>query len=342
MAARALFDAGECFVRVRSRYSSDGLSVPVQLQLLEAEQLDETYNELLSSGNQIKCGIEFDAIGRRVAYWFWSQHPGDLTVTGYKMERTRVPAQSVFHIYKPLRPGQIRGRPWLTAGMIKLHDLDLYDDFELARKKGAAMFMGFLKTGLATEAQIDKVLTGDDQQQQDAAYAQRVGSWLSNYMTMEPSVLQALPDGFDIQFSQPADVGPNYESFQLRNLYAVCASMGLPYHAVTGDVSRANYSSLRASLIEVRRRIEQFQWETLIFQFCRQVWRAWVPLAVGSGAVNLPGFRPQSSAVPAGQMDHPAMGLGRSAERPAGREARRRLRVQGPVRRHRSLWRRSA
>ena len=279
LAARALYDAGEVFIRLRPRFVSDGLSVPLQLQLMESEQLDSAYTLTAQNGNVIRSGIEFDAIGRRVAYWFWQAHPGDSTIWQGQGQRVRVPAANVLHIYKPLRPGQIRGRPWLTAVMVKLYDLDQYDDAELSRKKGAAMFMAFLTKGLAVDGAtlVEGAAAPDDRGTAD--------------LMMEPSVMNILPDGVDVKFNTPADVGPNYAAFQDRNLYTtVSAAGGLPYHAVTGDVSKANYSSLRASLVEVKRRIEQFQHETLVFQMCRPVWEAWLPQAVLAGAVSLPGF----------------------------------------------------
>ncbi len=39
MAARAMFEAGECFFRFRARRPEDGLSVPLQLQMLSSEHL---------------------------------------------------------------------------------------------------------------------------------------------------------------------------------------------------------------------------------------------------------------------------------------------------------------
>ena len=78
LAARALFEAGECFFRLRSRRPSDGLTVPLQLQLIAAEQLPLSKCETLANGNEIIFGIEFDRIGRRVAYHFLRVHPGDV------------------------------------------------------------------------------------------------------------------------------------------------------------------------------------------------------------------------------------------------------------------------
>jgi lambda family phage portal protein len=71
--------------------------------------------------------------------------------------------------------------------------------------------------------------------------------------------------------------------------------MGVPYTNVTGDLRQANYSSLREGKLEFRRRIEQFQHGTLVFQLCRRVWSRWIRDAVLSGALELPGFAEDSS-----------------------------------------------
>jgi Bacteriophage capsid protein len=98
--------------------------------------------------------------------------------------------------------------------------------------------------------------------------------------------LQVLLPGEDVTFSAPADVGGGYEAFQYRTLLAVSASLGLPYHLVTGDVRQANYSSLRAELVEFRRRIGQLQHGVIVHQLCRAVWRRWIDMAALSGALG--------------------------------------------------------
>lgn len=282
LAARACFDAGECFARIRPRFASDGLSVPFQLQLLEAEHLDQAYTVGLPNGNQIRQGIEFGQFGNRLAYWFYRTHPGD-TTTPMSGERVRVPAEQVLHLFKPLRPGQIRGRPWLTAGIVKLFDLDQYEDAELLRKKFAAMLMAFIEQ----DAGYDVSDTGlVDENTRDEATDDRGTAEVD----MEPGLAHLLPKGHTVNIHDPADVGPNFEAFMFRSLLALCASMGLPYHSVTGDVSKANYSSLRASLVELRRRIEKFQNEVMIFQFCRPIYNYWLPAASLAGTVSIPGL----------------------------------------------------
>ena len=55
----------------------------------------------------------------------------------------RVPAAEVMHLLRSLRPGQLRGVPWMANAPVRLWELDRYDDAELPRKKFAAM-VGFI------------------------------------------------------------------------------------------------------------------------------------------------------------------------------------------------------
>jgi lambda family phage portal protein len=145
MVAREMFVAGECFVWMRPRRAEDGLLVPLQMQLLQSEMLPFEKTETAPNGNRIRCGIEFDLIGRRVAYHFRRRHPGDSTDQRLAMPETvRVPAEDVLHIYRALDAGQIRGLPHVAPAMVRLFLLDQYDDAELDRKKTAAMFAGFI------------------------------------------------------------------------------------------------------------------------------------------------------------------------------------------------------
>ena len=66
-AAREVFLSGEVFIRIRPRRAEDGLTVPLQLQMLPAEMLPLDMNRTLPGVGLIRQGIEFDGIGRRVA-----------------------------------------------------------------------------------------------------------------------------------------------------------------------------------------------------------------------------------------------------------------------------------
>ena len=275
IACRSVMEAGECFVRLRPRLPKDGLSVPLQLQLLEAEHLPTAESRRLER-NYIRAGIEFNGIGKRVAYHLYREHPGDTSNPMASTELVRVPAESVLHLFRPLRPGQLRGQPWLTQVLIKLYELDQYDDAELVRKKTAAMFAGFVTKNAPEDAVLNEGAADAD------------GNALAG---LEPGTMQVLLPGEDVKFSNPADVGASYETFMRVQLRSIAAGMGITYEQLTGDLTGVNYSSIRAGLLEFRRRCEQFQHQVIVFQMCRPIWRAWIDAALLSGALPNAGDR---------------------------------------------------
>jgi lambda family phage portal protein len=71
--------------------------------------------------------------------------------------------------------------------------------------------------------------------------------------------------------------------FLRLQLRAVAAGLGVMYEQLTGDLSGVNYSSIRAGLIEFRRRIEAVQYSVLVFQFCRPVWQRFILTEILTG-----------------------------------------------------------
>jgi len=67
---RSRAESGESIVRFRPWLTRDGLRVPLQLQLLEADFLDQSRTMATVTGHVMQ-GVEFDMIGRRVAYWLY-------------------------------------------------------------------------------------------------------------------------------------------------------------------------------------------------------------------------------------------------------------------------------
>jgi len=284
LACRALLEGGECLARLRPREAKDGLSVPLQIQLLEPEHLPISLNREAPNGNVIRAGIEFDGLGRRVAYHLYPSHPEDGVFAPMSrqggLDTVRIPAAQVLHVFRPLRPGQIRGEPWLARALVKLNELDQYDDAELVRKKTAAMFAGFV-----TRSSPDDPLPGEVTTEPGVALG-----------GLEPGTMQMLEPGEDIKFSEPADVGSTYDSFLRTQFRAIAAAIGVTYEQLTGDLTGVNYSSIRAGLLEFRRRCEMVQHAVLAFQLCRPIWTAWMDAAVMSGALELPGYRKSSRA----------------------------------------------
>ena len=187
-AAREVFIAGEVFLRFRPRRPEDGLVVPLQLQMIPSEMLPLSRNEQVAGGNVVRQGIEFDRIGRRVAYHFLRRHPGDVTDPGLSGETVRVPASEVIHVIDPVDAGQLRGISRFAPGIVKLFLLDQYDDAELDRKKVAAMHALFITTPAPAEPF-------------DVAESDEAGE---RTMDLQPGQIVMLEPGEEVQTSAPA------------------------------------------------------------------------------------------------------------------------------------------
>ena len=291
LVARSLFVAGEVFIRFRTRRLEDGFVVPLQLQIIEREQLPLTGGATTSQvGNEVRQGIEFDRIGRRVAYHFLKRRPGEAEIGGALdvLDRTVVPASEVLHIYRPLEGGQIRGQSQLTPAMVRLYLLDSYDDAELDRKRTAAMFAGFITKAAIGDASPVPV-------REEAIGLLDSGTILVPepelaLADLEPGTMQVLNAGEKIEFAEPADVGGSYEAFMYRNLLAIAAACGVPYIALTEDPSKGNFSSQRGIELQHKRRVSQFQHQCLVYQMCRPIWARFVETAALAGAI--PGLGP--------------------------------------------------
>lgn len=279
-ATRCWFEAGECFVRLRPRFSSDGMSVPLQVQVLEPEFCPYHYSERLANGNWVLNGIEYNAIGRRVAYWFYSSRPVSAFQDFDISQRVRVPAWAVVHVYDPLRPGQRRGLPMLSPALVTLNELDKFDDATLLRQQLANMFVGFLKKpeGQGADSLDLDPITGLPQKKV-------AGKPMTK---LQPGMFTELEPGEEIEFVDPPDSSQTYPAFMKQQLFRSCAATGVPYELFTGDMSALNDRTIRVVLHEFRRRIQAWQHQIIAFKLCRAVWREWNDQAFLAGALPYP------------------------------------------------------
>jgi lambda family phage portal protein len=243
---------GEVLVRKRRRYKSDGLTVPLQLQILEADFLDTAKDGVLSNGGKIIQGVEYDSRGRRVAYWIFQDHPGEFG-TGAGAGSVRVPAEDIEHIYRLDRSGQVRGIPYGTSCMVRLRDFDDFEDAQLVRQKVASAFAGFIQDIEAPET----VLSPKDLEDE--------------FGDIEPGRFEILPSGKTITF--PTTPSASDDGHSSRTLHSIAVGYGVSYESLTGDFSGVTFSSARMARIDFWLNMDQWQHQIMIPGFCVPTWR---------------------------------------------------------------------
>lgn len=260
-------ESGECLIRFRYRKMSDGLPVPLQLQLLEPDFIDTTKNETLKNKGWIQNGIEFSPIGERVAYWLFNQHPGE-NIINTTIKSSRVPAGDVIHSFDRKRPGQMRGVPILAPVMMTANDLNEYLEATLVRKSAEACIAAFVETD-------DEERSIGDESQQDQMRIEELA----------PGMVQYLSKGEKITFTNPS-VSTGDVGYTNDRLHAIAAGIGITYEQLTGDLSQVNYSSIRAGTLDFRREIEQWQWLNFIPSVLNRIMEKFLDTAFAAGLIQ--------------------------------------------------------
>lgn len=284
LAYRSMCEGGDSFVRLRTRYMTDGFSVPLQLQAYESEQLPIFKNEL-NGGNKIIGGIEFNPLGEPVNYWMYRNHPGDFNFNmqwNNSLDTIPIPAADILHLHDVKRPNEVRGMPILACILITLSDIDRYLDAEMERKKACALLGGFIKQTAEANQAANPFLNVDPSVQDEPDNS------AIHIEAMEPGSFPILPVGYDVSFSNPADVGANFHTFMKQMLMQISMGLNILYEQLSGDYSGTNDRLIRVAMLEFKRICETYQQNILEHQFCRPVFERWFDLAVLSGALIIP------------------------------------------------------
>ena len=263
LVARTVVESGECIVR-RHIINDKNLDMPMQLQVLEPDFIDTTkYEVKQADGGYIYYGVEFNGKNKIVAYWLWESHPGDNIQ--YNIQSNRIPADEIIHVFEKKRPGQFRGVPFGHPSMLKLKDLDDYEDAQLIRQKIAACFTVFITN--------------------DEGVLQNTGS-AAPLEKVEPGIIEYLPAGKTVSFANPPDAGQNYDSYVKSVLRGAASGYGMDYVTLTGDLTAVNFSSGRMGWLKFHRNVAAWQWLMLVPQLCNKTWAWYIQVANIMGIIK--------------------------------------------------------
>jgi len=275
--ARAIgeaFEGGAAFVRWYPRPSSMGLKVPLQCEVLEHDFLDTLKTEILDGGrgNVVIHGVEYDEFGRRVAYWLFPVHPGEVATRlrgSNAFKSQRVPAEWCNHVFRVDRPGQVTGVPWLAPSMLRYRDVADAEEADLVRRKIAACFTVFVRRGGAGPAGLAQ--SADQSRDSANRRLEKIAPGLIAYVEGDGDITPAVPP------SAPDD--GNME----RQQYAFAAGIGLPFATLTGNLQRVNFTSMREGKLDFWAGLDQMQWHMCVPQMLRPDWQRVMSSARGRG-----------------------------------------------------------
>jgi lambda family phage portal protein len=213
---------GEAFAILTS---NPRLSTPVQLdlRLVEADQVTSV-NMLVMDWNIID-GVRIDDHGNPIEYYVLKRHPGDIR-GGWTLDYDTIPAESVLHVYRVDRPGQIRGIPEIVPALPLFAMLRDYSLATLDTAKAAAYYAGIIYTDAPANGESDSV------EPMDA-------------VELDRNMLLTMPGGWKMSQLHAEQPTGTFAEFKREILNEIARCLNVPFNVAAGNSSSYNYASGR-------------------------------------------------------------------------------------------------
>lgn len=223
------------------------------LQTVESDQISSPYGHVLQKRHV--DGIDLDRRGRPVAYHVVDD-PDPISPAVRYQAHTKVPADQILFLARRQRLGQTRGMSAFANIAWLLDQIDGNVEAVTVAARMAACFGLLLKKqggmpNLPTGASSDGITR--------------------RKLTVEPGSVQEIDLKDEVVQVKPEQPTTNWPDFLVTLFRLAGLSFGLPLEVAFMDVSRANYSSIRAGLLQAWQgwRVNQ----AALKRFCAAVYR---------------------------------------------------------------------
>lgn len=265
--ARGFYVDGESFTQL----VTDPVTMQLKLRILTADQVDsaKTIPSLGMTGDMpmIVAGVEFDATGRRVAFWVLPTPPDSPWAS--VEPPVRISALDICHVVEPHFPGVPRGISPLTAVAPLAMELDNCIDAAVVKLRTTCL-VGMVVRDPNGEMAFDEST--------DPAS-----------LYLEPGATLRLPPGADVSFPPTSEMNTVPEVLShIERL--ISAGAGVPAFMATGDFGAINYSAGKLGLATFQRRVKAIQQNHIVAQLLNPIWDRIVLLEVLSGRMRAPDF----------------------------------------------------
>jgi len=278
---RSTLESGDAFTMM-PRFKRGMTPYRLRLQVIEADRVSNE-NGAAARFDMVQ-GVEKDANGAPVRYHIQDQHPG-MMLPGSAAKRTwtkvdaygeRTGLPNILHHYRPQRPGQTRGVPYLAPVIEQLKMIDRYSEAELMAAVISSMFTVFIKSG-----------TGEMPMPMQPT-AETGASASDTDLKLAAGAIVGLRPGEDIEVADPKRPNSAFDPFFLAITRQIGIALGIPYEVLIKHFT-SSYSAARAALLDAWKHFSS--WRTwLIASFYQPVYEIFLYEAIASGRLAAPGF----------------------------------------------------
>lgn len=271
-------ESGDCFTALPDGEPTATQPYRLRLQLLEADRCANPIGQLDSE--TLCAGIRLDD-GRPTACYILDAHPSGLNNAALKGLTGRwyeflgpSGRRRILHHYRPTRPEQARGLPYLAPVIQAIKDLGRYTEAEITAAVVSSFFTVFIEQeGAPTPASV---------------FGQQTEAQATGQVDLGPAAMVGLAKGEKAVFANPSRPNTAYDPF----VYSICKQIGvglnMPVELLL-KLFHSSYSASRAALLDAW---QHFRTERawLVLSACQPVYETWLAEAVLEGRVQAPGF----------------------------------------------------
>lgn len=278
---------GDCGVHLVVAPAWRGYAQGPAVEMIDEARIPLELNGRTKDGNRVRQGVEFDALGRVVAFHVLKEHPADgifsfftASIGGVGMER--VPAADMHLAHVARRIGEVRGVPWAMPIM------------QMVRREGLltdAILIAF--DNLACAAPIVKGWSPprDGGTPSDGMVDQNGNPFLES----APGRWAFIPSTADVVMPQTV-LPQGLQDFQAAMARSYSRAMDMPYETLAKDLRGSSFSSARSAKMEERPGVRALQ-NHLFDVTMRAYWRRVVEWAILKGEVDLARLDAESRAL---------------------------------------------
>lgn len=278
---RSMLESGDILV-LTPRIARTGASARLALQLIEADRVCNPRHAM--DTRELIDGIQIDqvtgeALGAHVA----RQHPGDYLAGANEwdyvpMRGAGTGRRNLLHLFKPLRPGQVRGVPWIAPIIEPLKQLQRWTDAEL----NAAVVSGLMATFIRMDPDAFDSLYDEEAK---GEIVNRAGNWSGE---MESGQAINLLPGEDVTSPAPGRPNPAFDPFWAAMVRSIGMALEMPFEVLTMHF-QSSYSAARAALLMAWKGFRSRR-DMLATYLCQPVFELWLADEVAEGRIMAPGF----------------------------------------------------
>ena len=283
LAFRSYLESGDVFV-LTPMLARNGKPARLALQLVEADRVCNP--DYAADSATLISGVEVLAeTGEAVACHIARRHPGDDNLGRALNIWDRVPMRggqtgrrNVLQIFKPLRPGQVRGVPWIAPIMEPLKQLGRWSEAEL----NAAVISGLMATFITMDPDAFDTLYDEDAQ---GAIIDNASKWSGE---MESGKAVNLLPGESVESPAPGRPNPAFDPFWTAMVRQIGMALEMPFEVLVMHF-QSSYSAARGALLMAYKAFKSKR-DMLAKTMCQPVVELWLENEIAQGRVNAPGF----------------------------------------------------